>query len=281
MGLMASSCAEWKPNEMSSASWKWGHVNGHPRTVMGLKILIWMRRSQVILTAVCASERSRHEDSFLLFIGTAQLGIDYAEMMNFPAQFLHGLFQGICKWHTTHAHMNTHRCPHYSLKRILVLIWHWKAQCLIYSTSAYQEIQIWTVLIKGQVWFLPVWWMWVSKAANQTDGGINGISSSSRGFGMRESNGWANLCFCLFCMSGTIVAKGVIPDSADEFLAETCFWGMLLVITSLQKWTLLPPARTEAVQIAGSSSSSMFLFCCPRSWAVGTLRLTYTCLSLC
>lgn len=102
--------------------------------------------------------------------------------------FLHGLFQGICNGTCTHTHT---LLPSLLIKKNSGFDLALKSTMIIYSTSAYQEIQIWTVLIKGQVWFLPVWWMWVGKAADQTDGGINGIASSSRGFGMRESNALA------------------------------------------------------------------------------------------
>ena len=46
---------------------------------------------------------------------------------------------------THHTCTHTHPCHSFSQKRILILIWHWKTQCLIYSTSAYQDIQNWTV----------------------------------------------------------------------------------------------------------------------------------------
>lgn len=85
MGIMASSCAEWKPNEVCSASWKRGYVDDYPRTVMGTED---PDLNEAPLShphcGVCASERSWCEDLFLLFMGTTQLSTDCAEMMKVP-----------------------------------------------------------------------------------------------------------------------------------------------------------------------------------------------------
>lgn len=155
----------------------------------GLKTLIWTRHLQVILTVVSVLREA--ENSFLLFLGTAQLSIDCAEMIKCPAHLpAWSLPRHLQVAHYTCTHIHT-PLPSLLVKKNCGFDLALKSTVIIYSISACQEIQIWTVLIKGQVWFLPIWWMWVRKAADRTDGSINGIASSSRGLGMRESNALA------------------------------------------------------------------------------------------
>lgn len=124
---MASSCAGWKLSETRSASWKRGYVGDYPRTVT------WTVAPDLEGAPlnhpyhdVCASERRQHEN-------TAP-----PVHWNYPTSYwlcwtYSAAYCRVCSKAPGTDAPHLHTPCHFHKKRILGLIWHLEAQCLIYS----------------------------------------------------------------------------------------------------------------------------------------------------
>ena len=103
---MGSSWAEWKPNETFSASWKRGHIDDYPRTVMcTVDLDLNMAPLSHPYCDVCAPARSTKTRSASSWeLPNLSLTVRRGCSACSACCFLQDLFQGTWKWHTTHAH---------------------------------------------------------------------------------------------------------------------------------------------------------------------------------